>query len=183
MKNCEPRIKDEFIKNEIKQFMGVIEEMCRSDTDLGIIKDNVFSSEKAKNSALQILRFKDEILEEFRNDFLLNRIDYGDKFKLVFITDNDEKEEYKHLIAKVKSTINEKTVAYICYETNLYMYVPNPDNRVTETNWKVADDEKYGWTYLEFIKNKHINFNKLWENTDPKFWDNTRKIVIANYIK
>ncbi len=63
--------------------------------------------------------------------FLLNRIDYGDKFKLVFITDNDEKEEYKHLIAKVNSTINEKTVAYICYETNLYMYVPNPDNRVT----------------------------------------------------
>lgn len=183
--NCEIKLNDEKIKSEIRQFKGVIEVMCKNSEDFEKIKEAVFKTDKTKNSALQILKFKDKIIEEFRISFLKNRINFGDKFKLEYNLTDDECDKYnkgrESLLAKIELNSDETVIAYVCYETNLYMYVPDSKHRIGK--WIGADNNEYYWRYIEFTKNKHINFNKPWENDDPKFWDDTIKINIADYIK
>lgn len=185
LENCEIKLNDEKIKNEIKQFKGVIEVMCKNSEDFEKIKEAVFDNGKTENSALQILKFQYEIIKEFRISFLKNRINLGDEFSLDCNPTDDECEKYnkgrENLLAKIVLTTDKTVIAYICYETNLYMYVPGSDYRIGKWT-KGADNNDY-WRYIEFTKNKHINFKEPWKNDDPKFWDDTIKINITDYIK
>ena len=186
LENCALKLDDRNMKHEIRQFRGVIETMCKDYTESEKVVAAVFNSDKTKNSALQILKYKEEIFKEFRRDFLKNRIELGNAFKLDTSLTIDEYmigRDKENLLAKVKlNASSETTIAYICYQTNLYIYVPEPINRVKEIPWRKVDTED-GWTYLEFTKGKAINLKEPEKNDDPKFWDDTQKINLEDYVK
>lgn len=177
-KICKPGVQE-----IVKQFKEVIDCMCESAKEWGIIEKSVFEDRDPdkQRAVFGILENADRIKRRFQEDFIRNRIELPNGWKFAELQ-GDEKKEYKYAILKVISEKSGNALGYICVEKNLYIYATENARCIDE--WK---DEKTGfpWRYLTHDDNKPINLRNPLDvkNSIDVFAPDNVKIKLGAYLK
>lgn len=154
----------------LKQFEGVIDKMEKRENNL----DNIIQAVNLENddnvtALTHIFNSQESLENKFRKLYICKLLD---KCRL-------EEKEYRYVIniyddeGRVKNIAdiykNNKLLAHIKYETNLYLTVAENckvKRRIHE--W----GPEHNWHYIKREKNKKIIFNKPFTNTPPLSFSN-----------
>ena len=166
-KMLEPDIKDNnalSIYVLINQFKGAIETMCAEYKKEEIIMEHIFQKEDDIGTclaALEIIRHKDTIIEEFQYRYLDRTLEkHFEKNSNIYEInrlDQNSDERKEDPSRKYKIVKNNKVIAFICIKENLYLKL-NKGYEIKEKDKSYKPDtDKILWRYLCTNKIKKIN--------------------------
>ena len=149
----------------LKQFEGVIEKMAKNEKNFNEIIDAVNLENDDNVTALTHIFNSQEVLEnKFRELYICRLLDKcklqndGYKYEIKLYSN----EGRVNNIADIYK--NDKLLAHIKYETNLYLTVAeNCEVKRRSHEW----GPEHNWHYIRREKDKKIIFNKPFSNTPP----------------
>lgn len=152
----------EEIKFILNCFEEIIEDMCRENNELDAIYEALSLNDNQEYSTtnevkliLDCLKHKDEIIRKVQQRMLLKNIK-ADGYSI----EESPKDDQNSLL-RVK--INDKVVARICVDTNLYLICDKLKPEHKNKNWKELDEKP--WIYLS-PKGIGQKYNLKSPNTD-----------------
>lgn len=142
-----------FVSECANQFGKVIETMCAKNSYIATIKDVLKLNEEFTindnemlHSAIKMLSYSDELLNEIRIKYLMKHIKRSNKYYLGLCEKDDTKNIDRHALLRVYSSDKNTPIALICVETNLYIVA----QQVKSTElWVKGAKENYYWQYIK----------------------------------
>lgn len=162
----EIKIISDNIKFVIKNFTEVIEKMSEESIErndiLKVLKLNNFNGEydsKDINSTIALLKYRDEIWDRIRKNYLKKMISCGG-YKLKEYDRKEQKDDKRgitHILMSVNKDGNQ--IAWICVDTNLYIVTEKKEGKC-KNGWTEYNND-YRWKYIDYPNNsgKHIKLN------------------------
>lgn len=174
----------------IKDFKEVISNLKSDEENMKEIVEKITkcfedNNNKAGNEFLQIVKYSDKIWDEIRFLTLKNSIEKqsNNKYSLKREIKNKGKLDFD-THCKYAITYDEKEVAYLAIDLNLYIVIKDKEKRKNfEVKNSNGDSKKYE-TNKEYVW-KYIKINdKKWDlrNVDPNISSNIDKVDWKDYI-
>lgn len=145
-------------KSSMKQFKEVIDQMCKNNDEFKELERVLQLADSSQmKGALLLLKYKDELWEKIRLDYLYKYIDLGEdkKYELRDALEEDKKIDSHVLLRVVRKDDPQKPVAWICVETNLYL-ATEKEKRPNQKWEKYGRDSNYYWMYISPEKSTEI---------------------------
>lgn len=175
--------KEQSVKMIMEQFIGVIDKMSANNKDFEVIKralDLSFDDYECTpelEAAVEIIKQGDKIKRQIQQSYLMKYVKL-DTNKYEISADVKDGEPDSHVIMKIITKDDGKTVAWLCINTNLYLVAREVKNAKEKWhreskpgfNWqRIAPGGKYkGYNMSEpdkFINDKrYFDFNDLLED-------------------
>ncbi len=160
---------DANVKSSIKQFIDIICEMENNNMNLNSIEkalglcDGISYTDELR-AAVALLQHSEDIYRKIRVNFLRNKLKIGDNHCLRDCTDEDKKKDPHALLKVTRGKDNEeRTIAWICVEKNLYI-VCEKVKSCSKLGWKESYDT-YSWKHIrpEGYSKKTYNMTDNWD--------------------
>lgn len=156
---------EEEIKFILNCFEEIIEDMCRENNELDAIYEALSLNDNQEYNTtnevkliLDCLKHKDEIIRKVQQRMLLKNIK-ADGYSIEVSPKDDQ--DFLHALLRIK--IEDKVIAWICVDTNLYLICNKLKPQHKNKNWKELDEKP--WIYFS-PKGIGQKYNLKSPNTD-----------------
>lgn len=154
---CDTIVQAKPVQIILKQFIEVINTMCEKAKDLYAITgllglNDGFQVTPHLSAAIKLLSYKAELEKAIMISYLREKLEIDSK--RFYLLNCDEKEAKKeindtHALLKIMSKKTERTIAWVCVHTNLYLVaknVRNPNSRIWDNH--LVPEKSYVWQYI-----------------------------------
>ena len=133
----------------INQLMEVIDIMTKEAEEVKMLTQCLCSNgswdmEKA-SAVLLLLKHGEDMHREILKKYLKENVTFVGDVSVVDCVDADLAVD-KH--ALVRLVHNEKVMACVCVDTNLYLFCKKQENEEVSDSWRVYENGQYRWVYL-----------------------------------
>jgi len=162
-----------YYKNEtanyiLGQYKRTVEKMCENEEKksalykvIGFDNGNNTDINKYNELLITILNNSEDISKKIKQNYLVEKFGNIAPLKFCKIIDDEDYEKDTHCLLAIKK--DDKKIAWICADTNLYIVAEKiKEGKIEANDWKTTEIENYIWKHIDngskrFDIGKNIN--------------------------